>query len=49
MTGQTIGISNNDYWFKVVDMLQQNWALIESKGNDDLIINIINWTFDNKR
>ncbi len=24
-----IAITNNDYWFKVVDMLQQNWALIE--------------------
>jgi hypothetical protein len=22
-------IRNDDYWFKVVDMLQQNWALIE--------------------
>ncbi|MBE7432383.1 MAG: hypothetical protein HS100_00565 [Anaerolineales bacterium] len=25
-----IAITNNDYWFKVIDMLQQNWALIEA-------------------
>lgn len=30
MTSQEIKISGQDYWFKVVDMLQQNWALIES-------------------
>ena len=24
-----IEITNSDYWFKVVEMLQQNWALIE--------------------
>jgi hypothetical protein len=26
---QEIDITSHDYWFKVVDMLQQNWALIE--------------------
>lgn len=25
-----IMIRNDDYWFKVVEMLQQNWAIIES-------------------
>jgi len=27
---QTIEISNHDFWFKVVEMLQQNWAVIEA-------------------
>lgn len=27
---QTISITSRDYWFKVVGMLQQNWALIEN-------------------
>ena len=27
---QTININSRDYWFKVVDMLQQNWALIDA-------------------
>jgi hypothetical protein len=30
MTQEEIEILNRDYWFKVVDMLQQNWALIDS-------------------
>jgi len=34
MTSPKIEISNNDYWFKVVDMLQQNWAIIESQETD---------------
>ncbi len=25
-----ITIKNDDYWFKVVEMLQQNWVIIES-------------------
>lgn len=29
MTSQLVEISSIDYWFKVVEMLQQNWALIE--------------------
>ena len=29
-----IPITNHDYWFKVVGMLQQNWALIESASAD---------------
>ena len=33
MTSQKIEFSNNDYWFKIVGMLQQNWAIIES-GNE---------------
>jgi hypothetical protein len=26
----TVAIQSHDYWFKVVEMLQQNWALIDS-------------------
>jgi hypothetical protein len=25
-----VKIESHDYWFKVVDMLQQNWALIDA-------------------
>ncbi len=32
MPVQAIEISSTDYWFKIVDMLQQNWALIEAQG-----------------
>lgn len=28
MDTKTLDIPSTDYWFKVVDMLQQNWALI---------------------
>jgi hypothetical protein len=28
-----VSIRSRDYWFKVVDMLQQNWALIERSGS----------------
>lgn len=31
---QQIVLSSRDYWFKVVGMLQQNWALIESVSAD---------------
>jgi hypothetical protein len=27
---ESIPIQSRDYWFKVIGMLQQNWALIES-------------------
>ena len=29
-------INSRDYWFKVVDMLQQNWALIETEDNNKI-------------
>ena len=28
-TEKTIEIQSRDYWFKIVDFLQQNWALID--------------------
>ena len=31
---QPISITSRDYWFKVVGMLQQNWALIENVSAD---------------
>jgi hypothetical protein len=34
MTTQKLEISNNDYWFKIVEMLQQNWAIIESREKE---------------
>ena len=29
---EEIAIESRDYWFKVVEMLQQNWALIDDAG-----------------
>src|SRR5512135_784593 len=28
-----VEISSRDYWFKIVDMLQQNWALIDDNSD----------------
>lgn len=28
-----LAISSQDYWFKIVDFLQQNWAVIEPSGS----------------
>lgn len=30
---EIIEIKSRDYWFKVVEMLQQNWALIDETNN----------------
>ncbi len=30
MVTEPVSIRSRDYWFKVVEMLQQNWALIEA-------------------
>jgi hypothetical protein len=30
---ETVPIQSRDYWFKVVEMLQQNWALIDASGD----------------
>ena len=29
----TIETANEDYWFKIVEFLQQNWAVIEPEGS----------------
>ena len=31
---EDIEIMSRDYWFKVVEMLQQNWAIIELSKNE---------------
>lgn len=31
--GQEVPIIGAEYWFKVVEMLQQNWALLQPKGS----------------
>jgi hypothetical protein len=33
LVNDPVSIQSRDYWFKVTEMLQQNWALIDS-GND---------------
>ena len=30
---EPVKIQSDDYWFKVVEMLQQNWALIEPSAS----------------
>lgn len=32
-TKRNIDIASQDYWFKIVDFLQQNWALVQEKPN----------------
>ena len=34
---ETIDIQSRDYWCKVVDMLQQNWALIDPAGGGCIV------------
>jgi hypothetical protein len=29
VTDQIVEIKSRDYWFKIVEMLQQNWALVD--------------------
>lgn len=29
----TVSIESRDYWFKIIEMLQQNWALIEMEDD----------------
>ena len=33
----TISIQSRDFWFKVIEMLQQNWALIE-KSDEKVVV-----------
>lgn len=34
---ETLNIQSRDYWFKVVEMLQQNWALVEPDSADVVV------------
>jgi hypothetical protein len=38
MNKETIDIKSKDYWFKVVGMLQQNWALIDNGQNESCTV-----------
>lgn len=31
-----VEIKSRDYWVKIVEMLQQNWALIDSEGDESV-------------
>lgn len=33
-----IAIKSRDYWFKVVDFLQQNWALVDAQGDGSALV-----------
>lgn len=42
MNSEKVEIAGKDFWFKIVDFLQQNWALIEKEaGSKDCIIYFI--------
>ena len=41
---ETISIKSDDFWVKVVEMLQQNWALIEMMSDSDVRIYFISDT-----
>lgn len=34
---EEVSIKSRDYWFKVVEMLQQNWAFVEVEGNKAVV------------
>lgn len=36
-SGTPVEITSDDYWFKIVDFLQQNWAVIEAQGESVLV------------
>ena len=45
---ENVSIQSNDYWFKVIEMLQQNWALIEPTAQGVIIyfVNDASGVFD---
>jgi hypothetical protein len=38
MNSENVDISGKDFWFKIVDFLQQNWALIEKDAGSETCI-----------
>jgi len=38
MDSENIAISSKDFWFKIVEFLQQNWALIEKDAESTACI-----------
>lgn len=41
---KTLSIMSDDFWVKVVEMLQQNWALIEPMSDSDVRVYFISDT-----
>ena len=41
---EPVAIQSGDYWVKVVEMLQQNWALIEADGQGAVRVHFISDT-----
>jgi hypothetical protein len=50
MIHQVIVLESNDYWVKIVDFLQHNWALIEENDSSDHVTIYFSgdtsWVFD---
>lgn len=44
MDQEEISIQSQDYWVKIVEMLQQNWALIEETEDDKVVVYFISRT-----
>lgn len=40
--GTPVEIGSRDYWFKVIEMLQQNWALIDEVAGDGVVVYFLN-------
>ena len=38
---EPVSITSRDFWVKVVEMLQQNWALIEAEANAPVRVHFI--------
>jgi hypothetical protein len=38
MDSENVNISSKDFWFKIVEFLQQNWALIEEDTESEACI-----------
>lgn len=41
MTNVNIEIKSRDYWFKTIERLQQNWALIDNVSDDSCYVYFI--------
>ena len=44
MNNKTFSIPSTNYWFKVIEMLQQNWALITPNDEGTITIHFIDDT-----
>ena len=38
---EPVSINSRDFWVKVVEILQQNWALIEAEANEPVRVHLI--------